>query len=237
MSKNVIVYTLWGDKDMYWKGAVENIKLSKIYYPGWINRFYIDEECDTSLIEMIKGDNVEIILMKPDNGRVSNIDRFNHSGLFWRFLSLESNDVDVLISRDCDSRISKREVCAVNEWLESNKDFHIMRDHPYHAVPILSGMWGCKNKALLNIKELLDIWNLFPNKGLYNAEDQDFLGQLIYPIIKDKALEHCDFNLNFGGRLIPFPTKRENCEFVGDVFDEANIRHPEHWQILKKYYR
>jgi hypothetical protein len=88
MSKNIIVYTLWGDKNLYWKGAVENINLSKIYYPGWINRFYIDERCDNSLIEMIKGDNVEIILMKPDDGKISNIDRFNHSGLFWRFLSL-----------------------------------------------------------------------------------------------------------------------------------------------------
>ena len=50
--------------------------------------------------------------------------------------------VDPLVSefhsRDLDSVPSPREVEAVKEWLASkNKTFHIMRDHPYHRVPIL----------------------------------------------------------------------------------------------------
>ena len=50
----------------------------------------------------------------------------------------------MLMSRDLDSRISSREFGAVEEWLRSDKDFHFMRDHPQHDVPILGSGWGVK---------------------------------------------------------------------------------------------
>ena len=170
--------------------------------------------------------------MEPEKYTVNNSsDKFNHSGLFWRFLPLY-DDYDVLLSRDCDSRISQREVDSVNEWLNSDKDFHIMRDHPYHTVPILSGMWGSKKGILKNIDFLLKYWKEYTYKGKFQADDQDFLGQIIYPIVYKNAIEHCDFNINFGGKLSKFPSTRKNYEFVGDVFDENNMRHPDYWKLL-----
>jgi hypothetical protein len=220
--KNVVAYSLWGDAPMYWIGAVRNIEQVKNYFPGWICRFYIDNSCDEELIKTIKGDNVEVVL-------VDSKDSFH--GMFWRFWASEEEETDVFLSRDCDSRFSDREVAAIKEWLSSNKDFHIMRDHPYHGVPILGGMWGCRNGLMkeIGLSKLIEQWGKYERKGI----DQEFLGKFVYPLVKDKALEHCDFNLNFGGRLIPFPTRRENFEFVGDVFDENDVRHHEHWQILK----
>lgn len=32
----------------------------------------------------------------------------------------------------------------MEQWLASNKTFHIMRDHPNHDTPILGGMWGAR---------------------------------------------------------------------------------------------
>ena len=220
--KNVVAYSLWGDAPIYWIGAVRNIEQVKNYFPGWICRFYIDNSCDEELIKTIKGDNVEVVL-------VDSKDSFH--GMFWRFWASEEEETDVFLSRDCDSRFSDREVTAIKEWLSSNKDFHIMRDHPYHGVPILGGMWGCRNGLMkeIGLSKLIEQWGKYERKGI----DQEFLGKFVYPLVKDKALEHCDFNLNFGGRLIPFPTRRENFEFVGDVFDENDVRHHEHWQILK----
>jgi hypothetical protein len=50
--------------------------------------------------------------------------------------------VDLLMSRDTDSRIISREEEAVGEWLKSEKIFHVMRDHPAHCTigPILGGI-------------------------------------------------------------------------------------------------
>ncbi|KAK8405419.1 hypothetical protein O3P69_001755 [Scylla paramamosain] len=45
---------------------------------------------------------------------------------------------------DVDSRVSQREVAAVEEWLASRKMFHVMRDHPSHNVPVLGGMWDAR---------------------------------------------------------------------------------------------
>ena len=234
--KNVVAYSLWGDKPIYWIGALRNIELVSKYLPGWICRFYIDKTCNKELIDSIKGDNVEVILMDRDTYSYVNIsERFNHPGLFWRFLPLVDDDINILLSRDCDSRISKREINAINEWLSSDKDFHIMRDHPHHQVPILAGMWGCRNKILKNINDLLKMWSVHRNKGIYNAEDQDFLGQIVYPIVKNKAMEHSEFNISYGCEIKPFTSVRKDYEFVGDVFDENDTRHPDYWKIIQLY--
>jgi hypothetical protein len=234
--KNIITYCLWGDLPIYWNGAVENIKLAKKYYPDFICRFYIDKDCKEEFINLIKGDNVEVILMDSKNytysGNLS--ERFNHSGLFWRFLPLSEKDVNVILFRDCDSRISEREVRAVDEWLRSDKDFHIMRDHPYHPWPILTGMWGCRNNKIPNIDDLLLKWETHTQKGIYQAEDQDFLGQFIYPMTINNSVEHSEFGLRVGSETKPFPTKRNDYEFVGDVFDDNNNRHPDYWVIIKR---
>jgi hypothetical protein len=232
--KNIIVFSLWGDHPIYWKGALRNIELAKTNYPKFICRFYIDKNCNSELIETIKGDNVEVVLMEPETYNYSNMSiRFNHSGLFWRFLPLKEEDIDIILFKDCDSRISEREVNAVNEWLSTDKDFHIMRDHPYHPWPILTGMWGCRNNKLLNIDELLLKWKTHTTKGVYQAEDQDFLGQFIYPLTIASSVEHSEFGIRFGSETKTFPTIRNDYEFVGDVFDENNNRHPDYWKLIK----
>ena len=221
--KNVIAYSLWGDHPMYWIGALKNIEQAKNYFPGWICRFYIDKNCKQELIDTIVGDNVELVL-------VDSKDSFD--GMFWRFWAAADPDVNIFLSRDCDSRLSSRESVAVNEWLVSDKNFHIMRDHPYHTVPILGGMWGCRGGILrsdkINILNLINNWSHFTIKGC----DQDFLGQVIYPMVKDTTMEHSEFNLRFGGEIRPFPSTRINYEFVGDVFDENDVRHPDYWRLI-----
>tara|TARA_R110000868_G_scaffold5669_3_gene33482 strand:+ start:805 stop:1500 length:696 start_codon:yes stop_codon:yes gene_type:complete len=219
--KNIISYSLWGDRPMYWAGALENIKMVTEFFPGWICRFYIDKNAKTDLINTIIGDNVETVLMDA---------QIHINGMFWRFNAAFDDNVNIFLSRDCDSRFSKRELNAINEWLESDKDFHIMRDHPQHTVPILGGMWGCRNNIFkkYNFKEEIDVWSQRLNDGA----DQDFLDRVVYPNIKHTALEHSEFNLKYGGDIRPFPTKRKNYEFVGDIFDANNIRHPEYWQQI-----
>jgi hypothetical protein len=65
-------------------------------------------------------------------------------------IPLLDETVDVLLSRDSDSKIVPREEEAVREWLESKKIFHVMRDHPAHCI--FGFIMGCeckdKNKTI-----------------------------------------------------------------------------------------
>ena len=135
--------------------------------------------------------------------------------LVWRFHPASDDDVEVLLSRDTDCRLGQRETAAVERWLAGDRDFHIMRDHPEHHAPILGGMWGVRAGMLSAMRE--DLRDYKP--GNYWQADQDFLRAVVYPKVKDHCLVHDEF---YGGE--PFPTPREDSEFVGQPFDENDRR-------------
>lgn len=197
--KNIISYSLYGTDNTYWHGAIKNIDLAKNIYPNYICRFYIDKDAPEYLKNTIVGENVEVILM-PNRGGTD--------GMFWRFLAAADKDVDVCLCRDVDSAITYREKMAVEEWLKSDKNFHIMRDHKYHKIEILGGMWGCRNGILYDI----DLYNLiqeWPNYHKIN-DDQKFLRSKIYPKVKNSCLEHSSYGIKYENPIHPFPTQRES---------------------------
>ena len=220
MSKKLITFSLWGDNPKYTVGAVKNAILAKTIYPEWICRFYTGLSVPLEIIEeLMSHDNVEVIMMNEQG---------NWSGMFWRFYPASEDDVDVMISRDCDSRLSMREKVAVDEWLESDNGFHIMRDHPWHGTHILGGMWGTKKGVLSEMKNMIDNYT----KGEFWQVDQNFLSRVIYPIVKDNIFVHDEYH-NYNEDKRKFPTERINKEFVGDVFDHNDVRHPEYWRYIK----
>jgi hypothetical protein len=216
--KKIISFSLWGDNPKYTIGAIRNAELTPIIYPGWISRFYCGQSVPTDIIKsLISLPHTEVVMMDVEG---------DWTGMFWRFYACE--DSDIMLSRDTDSRLSNREKLAVEEWLESEKDFHIMRDHPYHNTEILGGMWGVRNGLLKNIKELIEDYT----KGDFWQVDQNFLREKIYPLVVNSSFTH-DSYLNYTPNSKPFPSERINKEFIGDVFDENENRHPEYY--LKIY--
>ena len=216
--KKVISFCLWGKNPKYCIGAIKNAILANEIYPDWICRFYCSN-CipDETLNELRKFKNVEIILLNKDGNW-----KFNCS----RFLCISDFGVDFMIFRDTDSRLNYREKYAVDEWIASENNLHIMRDHPSHAIfPIFAGMFGIKGKLILNIEQLLIDFEKH-NKESYNY-DQIFLANYIYPEFKNSLKIHDEiFTKN------PFPTKRNNYEFVGEVFDIEDNSNKEHTNML-----
>ena len=202
--KKVICFSLWGDNYRYTGGALQNIDLAKIYYPDWTCRFYVGKTTPQKLIEQMQSNNnVEIIKVEDD---------CNWTGMFWRFLAASDPTVDVMISRDADSRLHQREKAAVDEWLNSPYLFHIMRDHPYHGVAILGGMWGAKKGILSNIKLAIDDYN----KGDFLGVDQNFLAEHIYPHVAPYSLVHDEF---FEKKSFPKESgKRSEEHFIGQAY-------------------
>ena len=63
---------------------------------------------------------------------------------YGRYLPLLDPTVDLMVSRDLDSRLTTREQTAVEDWLNTGLAFHVMRDNPQHGTEILGGMWGAR---------------------------------------------------------------------------------------------
>lgn len=210
--RKIVSFSLWGKNPKYTVGAIKNAELAKKFYPEWRARFYCGSDVDIDTIHELKNRDAQVYVMK---------DVGSWNGMFWRFLPPTEKENIAFISRDCDSRISQREVDAVNAWLEEPEIFHVMRDHPYHAVPMLGGMWGCKGylawlKSEMENFDKTDRWQT----------DQDFLKAVVWPRV-GSVLEHDEFF-----RKNEFPTKRKGLEFVGEAFDENGKPNEEHRHIL-----
>lgn len=214
--KRIVSFSLWGDNPKYTIGALYNAELVSEIYPGWTARFYVGKSTPVNVGKKLEKLGSEVVYM-DDHG--------NWTGMFWRFYPAGESDVEIMLSRDTDSRLSFREKEAVDDWLASDKDFHIMRDHPAHDAPIMGGMWGARGHILKDIKNMIEEYQ----KGDFWQVDQIFLREKIYPMVKNISYVNDEF---FEKK--PFPTNRKNYEFVGDVFDENNIRHPEHWKVFLK---
>lgn len=214
--KKIISFSLWGDNPTYTIGAIRNAELAKEIYPDWMCRYYVGKSTPSKTIQkLIEFDNTEVFIMNEPG---------NWTGMFWRFYAASDQNVDIMISRDTDSRLGKREKAAVDEWLASDKDFHIMRDHPYHATQILGGMWGVRNKLLLGMTTAIKEYT----KGDFWQVDQNFLKERVYPVIINNSITHDEF---FDKK--PFPTKRIPREFVGQAYDQHdNQLHPEHGEMV-----
>lgn len=201
----VVSYSLWGDNPKYNTGALRNAELVQLLYPGWQARFYVGTNTPPETIEGLQDRGAFVIDMgKPGDW----------TGMFWRFEAASDPDVDVMISRDCDSRITPREVAAVKQWLGSGAMFHIMRDHPHHATEILGGMWGVRAPLLSDMDKLIEHYV----KGNFWQVDQNFLREVVYPRVAQFSMVHDEFF-----QKIPFPTPRAGREFVGLAYDENDV--------------
>ncbi len=189
--RNVISFSLWGDKPIYTEGAVENVQFARSIFPSWTCRFYVDDTVPADVIQRIKSNGGDVIVV-PD------ADRGPHGGP-WRFYASDDPTIDRFICRDCDSRLSTQERVAVDEWIASGKTAHIMRDHIWHNELILAGMWGAVAGALPPLKPLLISGKWFTKNRWF---DQYFLWGIVWPLIKNDHLAHDTF-YRFGN-AVPF---------------------------------
>jgi hypothetical protein len=203
-----ISFSLWGDNPIYNIGAITNAELKSEIYPNWQMVIFYDSSVPNATIERLKDLDVLCVDMTKSN----------LYGMFWRFLSVNLSCATYCIFRDCDSRISKREAMAVQEWIDSDKTLHVMRDNIHHEIPygneklgILGGMWGIMAQRF----PLNDMVRKYPqNENKEYGIDQKFLKD-VYGLLENDRCTHDEFF-----EQNPFPIPRENERYVGQRIDE-----------------
>jgi hypothetical protein len=208
--KKVVSFSLWGTSEVYLQGAIDAIAQVNRHYPGWESRFYLGADVRQGIRQELI-DRGAAVFDGPPWGL--------WAGMFWRFLAASDQEVDVMISRDVDTKILPREVEAVNEWLTSGKAFHIMRDHPKHEMPVMGGMWGCRAEHLRDMKELIFRWKKFNRYGC----DQEFLSCVIYPRLLENSWIHSEC-VTFPKEIIhSFPSERTGLDYVGSALRDDGL--------------
>lgn len=225
--KKVLTFSLWGNQLRYNVGAIKNADIAEKVYPEFECWFYIHKESvPKEIIEQLsQRKNVKIIIKTGDLNTCK--------PMMWRFEAIDEEDVEIMMSRDTDTRIYMREREAYDEWIKSCKSFHIMRDHPAHGSKILGGMFG--TKKITKILSWKEIMNSFQQNG-HRQYDQDFLVNYIYPIIIDDCVIHASFCKYEGNLCNPFPSKYDNeFHFIGEYVYEDDSRNNNDISTLKRY--
>ena len=140
----------------------------------------------------------------------------------WRFFPTLDPQVDFFLSRDLDSAVTLREVEAVEEWLQSEKTLHVMRDHPFHSEPMLGGLWGARLTKSRGAWK--SIWTAIMNDPLSGSSrtsygpDQTLLRRHVWGKLLGGVMQHDSYHCSrWPEGSLGFPSHRRNSSdnFVG----------------------
>jgi hypothetical protein len=212
--RKVISFCVWGDSHIYNYGLYENALLLESIFPDWIMYVYYTKTANQVLIKELKRmKNVECEYVNVPN---------HYKNTMLRFLAGFDIQNDIVIFRDADSRLMKRDYYLVEDWLNnSDKDVHIIRDHPANRSLIMAGLWGVRNKFLATPQHILKFWEFYqsPDSEKWSL-DQLYLNRYIYPLVKDTTRIHAQFNRHekwstdvpryviSNGKKIDFPSRK-----------------------------
>lgn len=205
----------------YGNGLLYNVLLAVQVFEGWQIRIYLnegalEERVVAALRALAPGVQLEWRVVD---------EQFMYEGMFWRFNVADDPDVERFIVRDLDSRLSWRDRVAVDAWIGSGKDFHLMRDHVrYHeSFIVLGGMWGAVGGFVPNMSHLLESYT---KRQLY-GHDQDFLRDIIWPRVFNRVHSTVanteSFTCQIWKSVSPCTgfTTSMSPHFVGEAFDSA----------------
>jgi hypothetical protein len=217
---NVISFSLWGDAPFYAYGAMINLVLSRTIYPGWTCRFYIGSTVPPACAAFLR-----------DNGAdVRNIeDEYPGVGLFQRFLVMNDPAVGRFLVRDCDARLSAAEANLVQQWIDSDCPFHVVRDHVLHNELMIGCTWAGRTDCGIDIVALMRRYFTQGPNAKY-GHDQRMLGLMLWPLIRSHCLVHDKYYRLDGIETVPlrdpqshFGAGHQNIKAVLEEVDRLGI--------------
>ena len=196
--RKLVSFCIWGNSDLYNLGLLENAIQMPNVFPGWIMHVSYTPTANQKIMnEIAKFPWVEMeIFQEP-----------NHSkNTMHRFLAGMNPNNNVVIFRDADSRLLKRDYMAVMDWLNNtDKKVHLMRDHPANKFRIMAGLWGVRDGIIAKPEIVQKFYDYYKNPEFEKwTIDQVYLQKYIYPLIEHTTCIHASFN-NFEPWAKPFP--------------------------------
>lgn len=215
--KSVFSFSLFGNQDKYCRGLLKNITIIEEKFPGWEVWVYCGEGIpETILFELTDHKCVKII-PTHEEGMVNK---------FYRFFAIDDPDVDICIVRDADSRIYDRDQACIQDFLQSDKSAHIIRDHPNHHHKLMAGMWGIKKSAFSVLEAPIHTLFMQWKQTKVDSDfwsDTRFLCDVIYGKIVYVSMIHDELQSFEPSQFkTPFRFPMLDNHFVGQVYEYEN---------------
>lgn len=204
-SRRLIAYSLFGTDRIYRRGALANAELAGELFPGWTCRIYISQEVPAKLAERLTAAGADVVRQERHHA---------FDALFWRFLPAGEPEVDAVIVRDVDARLTPRGKSAVDDWLASGKSLHIIRDHPQHKRLIPAGLWGVRGGALSGIEERIAAFGKTAGFD-HRTVDGEFLERCVYADFVEDHFLHSSFVYFTGEQPHQIPVARTGSHYLG----------------------
>jgi hypothetical protein len=159
----------------YYTGLLENLKLIALHFPEWGVFVYLGNDVPDAFQTVLQGYHQVRIRQTSQNGPIL---------MMHRFLAIDEPGVECMMVRDADSRIHYRDRWAIQEFVKSPHIAHAIRDHRFHTMEMLGGLWGLK-RCDVSMTELVT-----PHLKAQWAfgKDQEFLRSELYPLIRTRLL-------------------------------------------------
>jgi len=207
---NVFSFCLYGpEKRMYYEGLIQNILIVQENFPGWKVYVYAAPDVTPAMLARLQSYPHVVLRHTGEYGSVN---------MIHRFYAIDEPDVDVMFSRDADSRIHWKDRWAIREFMNSPYVVHTIRDNVEHNTYMMGGLWGVRKAANLCIHELYEEFKSRPMEyGM--GYDQNFLADKVYPRIIDVILSHYSFDNCWYERehAVKFPFVWTNDVYCGRV--------------------
>lgn len=194
----IISYSLFGYKDRpperlwewyyYLRGLYFNVRMNKLIYPGFRTHVEVDSETFSAF------DNIFLDL-RNYYGLSYNINNKASlcKSMLWRLKMAFHPEVipEYIFCRDLDAITTYREAQAVQAFINSGEDVHVITDNPAHTTPMMGGMIGMKGTVL---REMFSSWEeMIATSDITIAThgtDQSFMQRALYPKLKQRIFAH-----------------------------------------------
>lgn len=165
--------SVFGTQARYIQGAFRQTELCEKYFPGWQVRIYTDR--------------AENFLSLSGRAKIIEVTDGSY-GVFWRFAPMFESPDNIVVVRDSDSRITIREQQAVNEWIQSDKNFHVIKDHESHYQwAINAGMFAYRGQLDAHTYSTM---LAYANRSHSYTIDQIWLQEHVWPNVKNSCMIH-----------------------------------------------
>jgi hypothetical protein len=225
---HIFAFCIYGTAPKYCKGLLKNLQLITTTFPEFETWIAVgDDVPDAYRSAYLSFPRVRLFPLPFHDGRL----------MSQRFFFIDDPDVDCMIVRDADSRITPRDLWCIRRFLEtsSKEGYRIftIRDHRYHGREIMGGQWGMYKIQDLSLRRAYEQFqSIYTDLAGYNS-DQEFLKRYLYTpyralcvaytsghIFPDEHAEPISVERNgphdFCGNVIEYNEKGE--EYYGFIF-------------------